>query len=59
MAGEVFVDTNILVYSRDTSEPGKHRQARAWMAHLWARAVDAHRRVGDYAFSPPESVNNH
>jgi predicted nucleic acid-binding protein len=36
MAGEVFVDTNILVYSRDTSEPGKHRQARAWMAHLWA-----------------------
>ena len=36
MAGEVFVDTNILVYCRDASEPEKHRQATAWMTHLWA-----------------------
>lgn len=36
MAGEVFVDTNVLVYSRDVAEPEKHRRARAWMAHLWA-----------------------
>jgi predicted nucleic acid-binding protein len=36
MAGEVFVDTNVLVYSRDAAEPEKHRRARAWMAHLWA-----------------------
>jgi predicted nucleic acid-binding protein len=35
MAGEVFVDTNVLVYSRDASEPDKQRKARAWMAHLW------------------------
>jgi predicted nucleic acid-binding protein len=35
MAAEVFTDTNVLVYSRDTAEPEKHRQARAWMAHLW------------------------
>jgi len=35
MAGEVFVDTNVLVYSQDVSEPDKHRQARAWMTHLW------------------------
>lgn len=35
MTAAVFVDTNILVYSRDTSEPGKQDQALAWMAHLW------------------------
>lgn len=35
MAGEVFIDTNVLVYSRDASEPDKHRKAKAWMAHLW------------------------
>jgi predicted nucleic acid-binding protein len=35
MAGEVFVDTNVLVYSRDTSEVEKQRRASAWMAHLW------------------------
>jgi predicted nucleic acid-binding protein len=35
MNGRVFVDTNILVYSRDASEPEKQRQAMAWMSHLW------------------------
>ena len=35
MAGDVFADTNVLVYSRDTAEPEKQRQARAWMTHLW------------------------
>jgi predicted nucleic acid-binding protein len=30
-----FVDTNVLVYARDTSEPDKHARATAWMAHLW------------------------
>jgi predicted nucleic acid-binding protein len=35
MAGETFVDTNVLVYSRDVTEGEKHRKARAWMAHLW------------------------
>jgi predicted nucleic acid-binding protein len=35
MAGETFVDTNVLVYSRDASEGDKHRQAQAWMAELW------------------------
>lgn len=35
MAGETFVDTNVLVYSRDASEPEKHPKARAWVAHLW------------------------
>jgi predicted nucleic acid-binding protein len=35
MDGEIFADTNVLVYSRDTAEPEKHRKARAWMTHLW------------------------
>jgi predicted nucleic acid-binding protein len=35
MAGEIFVDTSVLVYSRDAAEAEKHRKAKAWMAHLW------------------------
>jgi predicted nucleic acid-binding protein len=35
----VFVDTNVLVYARDASEPDKQPRARAWMDALWrARA---------------------
>ena len=32
---KVFVDTNVLVYLRDASEPDKQSQAQAWMNHLW------------------------
>jgi predicted nucleic acid-binding protein len=35
MSARVFVDTNVLVYSRDASEPQKQEQALAWMTHLW------------------------
>lgn len=35
MAGDVFTDTNVLVYSRDTAEPEKHQKAKAWMTRLW------------------------
>ena len=35
MAAKVFVDTNVLVYNRDASEPQKNKQAIAWMRHLW------------------------
>ena len=35
MTDKVFVDTNVLVYSRDASEPRKQKQAMAWMAKLW------------------------
>ena len=35
MSVRVFVDTNVLVYSRDASEPDKQQQAMVWMAHLW------------------------
>lgn len=31
----IFVDTNVLVYARDASDPQKHRKAFAWMEHLW------------------------
>lgn len=36
MSDSIFVDTNVLVYSRDLSEPQKQPQALAWMNHLWA-----------------------
>jgi predicted nucleic acid-binding protein len=35
MTGRAFVDSNILVYSRDSSEPEKQRKAQEWMAELW------------------------
>ena len=31
----VFVDTNVLVYARDASEPDRQPQALAWIEHLW------------------------
>ena len=30
------VDTNVFVYARDTRDPGKQQQARAWIEHLWS-----------------------
>jgi predicted nucleic acid-binding protein len=34
-----FVDTNLLVYARDSTVPTKQRQAHRWLRHLWrARA---------------------
>ena len=35
MADRIFVDTNVLVYSRDTSESQKQPIAMDWMKHLW------------------------
>jgi predicted nucleic acid-binding protein len=31
----VFVDTNVLVYHRDSTEPEKQARAAEWMARLW------------------------
>jgi predicted nucleic acid-binding protein len=31
----VFVDTNVLVYARDPSDPEKQRRAAEWLAALW------------------------
>ena len=31
----VFVDTNVLIYAVDITEPAKRSQARAWMTRLW------------------------
>jgi predicted nucleic acid-binding protein len=36
MTGPVFVDTNLLVYARDASEPAKQQMAQEWMKALWA-----------------------
>lgn len=35
MIPRVFVDTNVLVYLRDSTDPDKQRRAAEWMAHLW------------------------
>ena len=35
MTVSVFVDTNVLVYARDASEPEKQPLAAEWVAHLW------------------------
>lgn len=35
MAGAVFVDTNVFVYARDSSEPSKQERAAEWLRELW------------------------
>lgn len=35
MSARCFVDTNLLVYRRDASEPQKQRGAQAWFEALW------------------------
>lgn len=41
MSAKVFVDTNILVYTRDASEPKKQTQALQWLAVLWQQRSGA------------------
>ena len=36
MTATVFVDTNVLVYARDASEPAKQMLASKWLGELWA-----------------------
>ena len=35
MTGPVFVDTNVLVYRADASDPTKQARADAWYRFLW------------------------
>lgn len=37
MSETVFVDTNVLLYARDASEPVKQPRAQAWLDTLWRR----------------------
>jgi predicted nucleic acid-binding protein len=32
---DVFVDTNVLIYARDTADPHKQLRAAEWMVYLW------------------------
>jgi predicted nucleic acid-binding protein len=41
MIDRVFVDTNVLVYARDTTEVEKNTSAVRWMAVLWAERSGA------------------
>jgi predicted nucleic acid-binding protein len=31
----VFVDSNVLIYAQDSTEPLKQKQAQSWLEHLW------------------------
>lgn len=46
MSAKVFVDTNVLVYCRDASEPEKQAQTAAWMAALWEQQTGLQLRIG-------------
>jgi len=35
MSAAIFVDTNVFVYARDASEPGKQALAARWIRDLW------------------------
>jgi len=35
MTAPVFVDTNVLIYALDETDPEKHQAARLWRAELW------------------------
>jgi len=35
MTAPVFVDTDVLVYSRDLRDAAKHQRAREWVEFLW------------------------
>ena len=35
MSVKYFVDTNILIYTRDSTEPEKQPKAKQWLNHLW------------------------
>ena len=35
MTAPVFVETNVLVYSRDARDAAKHERAREWVGFLW------------------------
>jgi len=35
MGDKIFVDTNVLVYARDATDPQKQKMALAWMSYLW------------------------
>ena len=35
----VFVDTNVLVFARDSRDPRKQQRAEEWLAHLWRHRI--------------------
>jgi len=35
MTATVFVDTNVLIYALDPTDPKKHAAAKAWRSELW------------------------
>jgi predicted nucleic acid-binding protein len=69
MTATIFVDTNVLVYRRDSAQGDKQAQAAAWMERLWAerRARLSYQVLQEYYVSvtsklkpglDPESARN-
>ena len=50
MSETVFVDTNVLLYARDASEPVKQPRAQAWLDALWEhqRGRLSHQVLNEY-----------
>jgi hypothetical protein len=48
VTNKVFVDTNVLVYTRDACEPQEQKRAMGWMSHLW------NLRTGRLSFQVPQ-----
>ena len=50
MTATVFVDTNVLLYARDASEPVKQPLARHWLDELWTRRIgrSSHQVMHEY-----------
>jgi hypothetical protein len=52
----INVDTNVLVYSRDASEPQKEEQAMAWTAHLFTEDLQENQEFGSLQVTNPSHV---
>jgi len=59
MTGPVFVDTNVLVYTRDASEAEKQAQASAWMRHLWGSRLGrlSYQVLGEFYVTVTRKLN--
>ena len=57
----VFVDTSVLLYADDRGDPARRDQARAWLAHLWAKRTGrvSTQILSEYYVSTTQHVGQH
>jgi predicted nucleic acid-binding protein len=58
MPDKVFVNTNVLVYSRDVTEAQKQKQAMGWMSYLWRTRTGrlSFQVLQEYYVTPPSPI---